>query len=155
MTQKTIEELLDETGSLFYKSFGTSMRPLIREGKDCIYIKKRPPERLNKNDVVLFIRPRKKGRDQYVLHRILKVNPDGTYWIVGDNCTIGETVREKNILGVLDAVMRGNRTVRVSDPGYRLYVSLWGAPYKFRFFVLRHRRHLKRTGKKLLRRLHR
>jgi len=104
MNTKTFEEVLDETGSLLYKNVGVSMLPLIREGRDFIYITKRPNERLKKYDVALFHRPHIKGRGEYVLHRILKVNPDSTYWIVGDNCIGGETVKEENIIGVLSTV---------------------------------------------------
>ena len=43
------------------------------------------------------------------MHRILRVNPDGSYWIVGDNSFSGETVQEEQILGVLSAVMRDGK----------------------------------------------
>jgi len=124
MMTQSFEQVLNESGSLLYKNVGISMLPLIREGQDYIYIKKRPPERLKKNDVVLFSRPHVQGRGRYVLHRIRKVNKDGTYWIVGDNCINGETVKEENILGVLSAVKRNGKTVNMTDSGYRLYVAL-------------------------------
>jgi len=133
MSTKTFEEILNETGSLLYKNVGISMLPLIREGRDFIYITKRPVERLKKNDVVLFRRPGVVGRGEYVLHRVLKVNTDGTYWIVGDNCTMGETVKEENVLGVLSAVKRKNKTVYVTDFEYKLYVSY--VPVR-RFFLI-------------------
>ncbi len=151
---KTFEEVLDETGSLLYKNVGISMLPLIREGRDFIYIKNRPKERLKKYDVALFRRPNVKGRGEYVLHRVLKVNPNGTYWIVGDNCIGGETVREENILGVLSAVRRKGKTVSVTDFGYRLYVYLWCATYPLRFFVLKYYRLPRRIAGKILRKLH-
>jgi len=154
MKTKTFEEVLNETGSLFYKSVGVSMLPLIREGRDFIHITKRPTERLEKYDVVLFKRPNVKGRGEYVLHRILKVNPDGTYWIVGDNCTDGEIVKEEHILGVLSAVRRKGKTVSVKDFGYRLYVRLWCAPFPLRFFVLKYYRLPRHIAGKLLRKLH-
>jgi len=133
MELKTFEEVLDKTGSLLYKNVGVSMLPLIREGRDYIYINKRPTKRLKKNDVVLFRRPNVKGRGEYVLHRVLKVNPDGTYRIVGDNCIGGETVKEENVLGVLSAVKRKNKTVYVTDFGYKLYVAY--VPVR-RFFLV-------------------
>jgi len=154
MNTKTFEEVLNETGSLLYKNVGFSMLPLIREGRDFIYIKKRPEGRLKKYDVALFKRPHIKGRGEYVLHRVLKVNPDGTYWIVGDHCTGGELVKEENILGVLAAVKRKGKTVNVTDFGYRLYVFLWCAPYPLRFFILTYRRLPRRIVGKILRKLH-
>jgi len=133
MKAKTFEEVLNETGSLMYKNVGVSMLPLIREGRDYMYIKKRPADRLKKYDVALFRRPNVKGRGEYVLHRVLRVNNDGTYRIVGDNCNGGETVKEENILGVLSAVKRKNKTVSVTDFGYKLYVAY--VPLR-RFFLI-------------------
>ena len=153
-TTHTFEDVLNENGSLLYPSTGASMLPLIREGRDLIYVQKRPEGRLRLYDAVLFRRPGVTGHGAYVLHRILKVLPDGSYWIVGDNCVSGETVREENILGVLTAVRRGKRTIRVSDLGYRAYVRLWCAPYRVRFFVLNCLRALRRAGGRLLRLLH-
>jgi len=122
MNEKNFEEVLDENGSLFFKSVGCSMCPLFREGKDFICIAKRPEGGLKKYDAVLFRRPEIAGRGRYILHRILKINPDGSYWIVGDNCVTGETIRDENILGVLTAVRRNGRTIKISDLGYKLYV---------------------------------
>lgn len=154
MNTYSFEDVLNESGSLLYHSTGVSMLPLIREGRDLIYIQKRPEERLRLYDVALFRRPGVTGHGAYVLHRVMKVWPDGRYWIVGDNCVSGETVREENILGVLTAVRRGERTIRVTDLRYRIYVRLWCAPYRVRFFVLNCLGALRRAGGRLLRLLH-
>ena len=142
--RSSFEEVLATTGRLVYTNVGVSMLPLIREGRDVMIIERvsRPPRRL---DAVLFVRPDVRGRGAYVLHRILRVCPDGRYWIVGDNCTEGELVERGNIIGVLAAVKRGKRTVRVTDLSYRLYVALWCAPYPLRFAALRLSRFCKRA----------
>ena len=90
-----------------------------------------------KYDVVLFRRPGVVGRGAYVLHRVLKVRPDGTAWIVGDNCVQGELVRPENMLGVLTAIERNGKTVTMDNPWYRAYVHLWCDLYPVRFFALR------------------
>lgn len=154
MSVKTFEEVLNEDGYLLYKSVGVSMLPLICEGRDFIYIKKRPEGRLKKYDVALFRRPGVTGRGKYVLHRVLKVNPDGTYWIVGDNCIAGETVREEDVLGVLSAMQRKGKRIHTSDFGYRLYTYLWCAPYRVRFFILKYRKMPRHLAGAVLRRLH-
>lgn len=135
----TFEQQLEEHGRLVFTNKGVSMMPLLREDRDIMVIERKGAERCKKYDAVLFRRPGMEGRGAYVLHRILRVNPDGSYWIVGDNCVSGETVREEQILGVLTAVVRDGRTVSVTDRGYRLYVRLWCAPYRLRFFILRAR----------------
>ncbi len=127
----TIARQLEETGRVIYTTRGVSMRPLLRAGKDVVVIE-RPKEHCKKYDTVLFLR--KNG--QYVLHRILKVSGD-RYWIVGDNCISGETVRGEQIIGVLTSLKRGGRTIRVPGWRYRLYTHLWCDAYPARFFLLR------------------
>ena len=140
----TFEEELNRSGKLLYTNVGVSMRPLLREGRDVMVIER--AENFRVLDAVLFRRPNVSGRGEYVLHRILKVLPDGRYWIVGDNCTSGENVERKNILGALTGVQRGGKLLRVTDFRYRLYVWLWCAPYHLRFFILRAKGWLKRHG---------
>jgi len=156
-TKKSIEEVLATEGALFFQSVGASMQPLIKEGRDFIYLVKRPAERLKKYDVALYVRPEVTGRGHYVLHRVLRVYPDGTYWIVGDNCTSGETVSEGQIIGVLSAVKRKGKLVKVSACGYKLYVALWAAPYPVRFFFLYLKQgyyRIRHFGGNILRKLH-
>lgn len=128
---RTFSQVLKETGRLIYTTRGVSMRPLLRQGKDVVVIET-PKEHCKKYDTVLFLR--KNG--QYVLHRILKIDGD-QYWIVGDNCLGGEMVSEQQIIGVMTSLKRGGRSVKLTDWRYRLYVRLWCAPYRLRFFVLR------------------
>lgn len=116
---KTFEEELERTGHLVYTNKGVSMMPLLRQGRDVLVIRAQKSG-FQKNDAVLF----KRENGQYVLHRITKCNPDGTNYIVGDNCISGERIREDQLLGVLTQVRRNNRTVASDDLDYRLFVKL-------------------------------
>ena len=133
----TFEELLEKTGVIVYTNKGVSMMPLLRQDRDLMVIERKGSERCKKYDAVLFRRPGSQG--VYVLHRILRVNDDGTYWIVGDNCVTGETVREENVLGILTAVVRDGKNIPVTGRGYRAYVHLWCDCYPLRFGILRAR----------------
>lgn len=139
----TFEEALDQNGYIVYTNVGVSMMPLLRENRDVMMIHKRPTQRLKKLDAVLFVRPGIEGRGHYVLHRILKVLEDG-YWIVGDNCTSGEIVREENVIGILQSVVRDGKEVDFHSLGYWLYLHLWCEPYWLRFFILRCKAFLRR-----------
>lgn len=152
MTEEmTFEQVLERDGCLAFTNKGVSMMPLLREGKDVMLITKKGPERCRKLEAVLFRRDGEKRRDAYVMHRILKVNNDGTYWIVGDNCVSGETVREDQVLGILTGVIRDGKQVSFSSIPYRLYVNTWCRWYRLRFMILRARhaagRALRRIGK--------
>ena len=140
----TFEEELERSDRIVYTNVGVSMLPLLREGRDLMVIERCDPAHLQRYQAVLFTRPGLTGRGAYVLHRILKVLPDGRYWIVGDNCMSGEIVAPGQILGVLTAVCRGKKTIDFSGFGYRLYVALWCAPYPLRFLILRVRRFFRR-----------
>ena len=136
----TFEEELARSGKVVYTNVGISMMPLLREGRDLMVIHKADPAKLRKYDAVLFKRPHMKGRGAYVLHRILRICPDGRFWIVGDNCTSGEMVSGENIIGVLKAVQRGKKNISVNSFGMKLYVFFWCAPYPIRFFLLKVRK---------------
>ena len=88
----SIEEGLKKNGYHASTTSGYSMYPLLRDRRDNIVV--RPCSgRLKKYDVPLY----KRG-NEYVLHRIIKVLPDG-YVICGDNCINKEyNIKDENIL---------------------------------------------------------
>lgn len=149
----SFEEILERDGQLVYTNRGVSMKPLLREGRDLMVVRRRGPERAGRLDVVLFKRFVAPDRVDYVLHRVLRVNDDGSYWIVGDNCLSGEKIPEENVLGILTAVIRdGKRTVPVTNLTYRIYSRLWCAWPPFRVTIVRAYRFIRRVWRRLLKR---
>ena len=117
----SFEEYLNKNGSLTYSNVGTSMLPMLRQGRDIFTVRKKGEERCKRGDVVLYRRP----PDQYVLHRIIKVRPED-YVILGDNCIAKEYgIRDESIIGVLTGFVRDGKEYSVTDPGYRVYSALW------------------------------
>lgn len=117
----SFEEYLDQHGSLTYTNVGTSMLPMLRQGRDIFIVRKKGKERCKKGDVVLYHRP----PDQYVLHRIIEVRPED-YVILGDNCVAKEYgIQDESILGVLTGFVRDGKEHSVDELGYRLYSTLW------------------------------
>lgn len=150
MSEKmSFEELLNRDGHLAFTNKGVSMMPLLREGKDVMMIEKKGTGRCRKLDAVLFRRPEIRGRRAYVMHRILKVHDDGTYWIAGDNCISGETVDESQIIGILTGVIRNGKTISVTDRKYQLYVNTWCRWYHLRFICIKARRVLGKLMRKI------
>lgn len=133
------EEILERDGYLIYKTRGTSMLPLLRQNKDVVVIETVKDKQLVANDVVLFKR-KKTQKDEYVLHRILKVFPEDKYWIVGDNCMTGEYVSKEDILGILTKINRNNHIITDKNVTYRVYMNTWCRFYRVRFFILRVKR---------------
>ena len=82
MTRLSYEEYLRKYHTLTYKNVGVSMLPLLKQGRDSFTVREvKQGESCKLWDVVLY----KRGTDQYVLHRIIKVYED-SYDILGDNC---------------------------------------------------------------------
>ena len=113
------------------------MLPLIREGRDVIVIERRPEGRLRRLDVPLYRRPTD-PEGKYVLHRILRVCNDGTYWLCGDNRRwIEKGVKDEQILGVLRVVVRDGQTVELDKSWrYKLYSHLWCDFFPVRWAVI-------------------
>ena len=144
----TFEELLEKQGCFAYTNMGFSMMPLLRQKRDIIEIRKKESGRCKKYDVVLF----KRG-PKYVLHRILKVLPEG-YIIAGDNCYILEKdIKDKDILGVMTRVNRNGKDITPDNKLYKLYVHLWCDVYPMRFIILRIRSFIRRCLSFLRRRV--
>ena len=131
-TITTFEEVLDRNNYIVYTNVGYSMLPLLRQRKDVIEIRKKEPGRCKKYDVVLY----KRGT-RYILHRILKVLPDG-YIIAGDHNTfIEKDVKDDMILGVMTRVIRDGREVTPDNIWYKLYVHLWCDFYPVRMLLIK------------------
>ena len=126
----SFEELLEKQGKFVWRTSGRSMRPLIRQGKDLVVIRK-PQGRLKKYDVALY----RRQTGNYVLHRVVRVLPDG-YIIRGDNCFCDETdITDAQIVGVLTQFQRRGKQISTDAPGYRLYARLWVFSYPLRVFL--------------------
>lgn len=125
--QFDFEEYLEKYGSLTYKNKGFSMMPLLRQDRDLFTIEKKGEERCKKYDVVLYKDPRGK----YILHRIIKVEPDG-YVIRGDNNYFTEFKTDGEILGVMTSFSRDGKEHSVEDTGYRLYSAFRCGSYPLR-----------------------
>ena len=123
------------------------MLPLLRQGRDLFTVRhKKPGERCGKYDVVLYHR----GSD-YVLHRIIKVLPDGHYVILGDNCIAKEYgTTDDDIIGIMTGFYRDRKEHSVDEFGYKLYSRLHVFFAPVRIFRRRAVGFLKRRIKKLL-----
>lgn len=136
----SFEEMLSERGYIVYTCKGTSMMPLLRQNRDIVEIRPKGDDRCEKYDVVLY----KRG-NKYVLHRILRVLPDG-YVIAGDNNIFLEyDIKDEQILGKMVRLIRDGKEISMTDKKYHLYVHLWCDVYPIRLFLLRVKRKIWRV----------
>lgn len=127
---KNAEELLKTQDEVMTRTRGISMRPLLRQGRDIVVIK-RPQFPLKVGDAPLY---RVKNKKELVLHRILKVQKDGVYIIRGDNLYVKEYVKESQIVGVMKAFYRDGKYCDCEKSRkYKLYIFLNRASYPLRY----------------------
>ncbi len=114
MEKKNIEAVLDECGIYSFFPKGTSMLPLIRQGRDSVIVEKKNG-RLKKYDVALY----KRDDGTYVLHRVVRVKRD-TYTMCGDHQFVYEHgVREDQVLGAMTELYRDGESFDLNSKEYK------------------------------------
>lgn len=110
------------TGEKLISPFkGTSMMPLLKQGRDVFIVEGKGAGRCQKGDVVLYRRP----PASYVLHRVVAVR-ETDYVILGDNCVRREYgITDGDILGVMTGYIRKGREHSITERPYRAYSFLW------------------------------
>ena len=130
-----ILEVIESGGEFRLFPRGTSMLPLIRQGKDSVVLVK-PCDKLKKRDIIFY----RRDDGQFVLHRIVGVAKDGSYILCGDNQTFLERdIRRDNVLASVCAVYRDDKRLEAKSLRMRAYSSFWCVmPFrKFVFFAKR------------------
>lgn len=116
-----IIEKLDSGGTVTFTPNGTSMLPMLRDGKDVVVLKK-PNGRLHLYDVPLY----RRESGQYVLHRVIDFGNDGSYVMCGDNqFTKEKGIKDGQIIAVVVGFYRKGKPYMATDFRYRIYISLW------------------------------
>ena len=112
---KDIEKVLSEEGMYVSCVVGRSMEPMLHERRDTVAVVP-VTERLKKYDIALY-----RVGEKYVLHRVVKVLPD-SYIFCGDNCVeLERGITDKDILGKLVEVYRGEEKMKLEGFGYKFY----------------------------------
>ena len=117
-----LKEILDSGSSFRLPVTGTSMYPTILGGRDTVKLVK-PKQPLKKYDLPLY---RREKSGQFVLHRIVRVEKDGSYTCCGDHqWELERGVRPEQIIGVASELCRKGRTFSADKPRYRCWVRFW------------------------------
>ena len=116
-----IEQCLQELGYAVVPVRGTSMWPLLKEGKTRVQVEVKEGKQVRKGDIVLY--RRKDGT--LVLHRIIKVDYD-TFLVCGDHqWKQMEQVQEEQILAVAQGFFKNGNYIDEKTWWYRLYKRFW------------------------------
>lgn len=117
-----IERSINELGYSVAPITGTSMLPLLKEGRDRVELEPCSQERLKKGDVVLY----KKNDGTLVLHRIIKTENGEFFTVLGDHqFKNAERVNKNQIIAVACGFFIKGRYVTEKTRRYRLYKKIW------------------------------
>ena len=143
MIDVSIETAIKENGFIFTEFKGTSMNPLLKEGRDKVYIEK-PTKRLKKGDIALY----KRKNGSYILHRVFKVL-ESSYVFLGDNQFILEYgLKDEDVLGVCKGFYKGEKYIDFSKKfSYKLYKAFWCSSIGLRKFLNLFRRAFRKLKK--------
>ena len=124
-----ILKCLQDLGFAVVPTKGTSMWPLLKEGKSLVQVVAVDGRPLNKGDVILY--RRKDGT--CVLHRIMKVREKDTYLVCGDHqWKLDETVERHRIIAIARGFYKNGRYIDEKIWWYRLYKRCWNGNLKAR-----------------------
>lgn len=120
-----IFEVLDSGGEFTIFPRGTSMLPLIREGKDSVTLAR---GEVRRGDIAFY----RRTDGAFILHRVIKCE-NGTFTMCGDNQLQPEAgIKAEQISARVVYLTRAGRKITPRNFGYRLYLLLWRS-----FFIRR------------------
>ena len=121
----TIREVLDSGGEFTLFPRGTSMLPLIVQGRDSLTLEKRS---VLPGDIAFYQR----NDGSFVLHRVIAFS-GGSFTMCGDNQLTPEPgIAPAQVIAAVKYLTRRGKRLDSRSPGYRLYRFLWRS-----FFIRR------------------
>lgn len=100
---------------------GSSMWPTLSGGRDRVTLAK-PPAQWHKNDLPLY----RRANGQLVLHRIVRVNADGTLDCCGDHQReVERGLLPEQMVAIVVGVERKGKTFPANHRRYLRWVRLW------------------------------
>lgn len=131
--------LLSEGRPVTLRAKGDSMYPFIVGGRDSVVL--HPVAQVRAGDIVLACLP----SGSYVLHRVHRMEPDGTVVLMGDgNVGRVERCHTTDICGTVHTILRNGRHVECHSSAERCKVRLWLLLLPLRRYILAVRRRWKR-----------
>lgn len=117
-----IEEIIEGGGEFRLYPRGRSMRPMIVEGRDSVVLTKREKKDVRKHDMLFY----RRTNGQFVLHRLMRIEKDGTYTMCGDaQVALEKGITYEQVIGYVERTYRKGKCVTADSLRYRCYVRIW------------------------------
>lgn len=139
-----IEEVLSNGGEFRIYPRGVSMLPLIVQGRDSVVLKRNSEIPAKKNDIAFY----RRRNGQFVLHRVMKIERDGTYTMCGDHqLSLERGIESSQIIAYVSELYRKDKKVKLHSLRYSVYLLFWNR-LLFRRLILGLVRRLPKRKKK-------
>jgi len=139
-----IRERLDAGESVRFSPHGTSMLPMLKDGRDQVILSPLT-DKLKKYDLPLYQRE----NGQYVLHRIVRAKDD-YYTCMGDNQFVPEKgLRHDQMIAVVTSFVYRGKEYSTECLGYKAYCCFWYAVRPLRHLFMRVRRCLAKIKRRI------
>ena len=116
-----VEDLLAEGKQVTILVRGNSMRPLLRDGRDKVVLRKANDEDIKKGAVMLF-----RYRGSHVMHRVTKIEGDVVVFEGDGNYKLQEVATRKDIVAIVEAIVRpSGRRIECSSRRWRFLSFMW------------------------------
>ena len=117
-----IEEILSSGGEFKFVPKGISMRPTIIGNKDAVVLESFDKRIVKEYDLLFY----RRNNGDLVLHRLMRIEDDGSYTMCGDNQLVLEKgIKPEQVIGCVRRICKKRRTVLLTSKGSRIYTALW------------------------------
>ena len=116
---------------------GSSMTPFLDPG-DTVFLDL-PDRPIVTGDILLFQRP----GQQYILHRVVKVFPDGSLELLGDAQMLSERILPEQVRAIVTGARHGDKLLDEHSLRWRFFRGSWQHIRRSRPFINRLRSFLK------------
>lgn len=121
MKQINVKKCIEELGYVIVPIQGTSMWPLLVQGKSQVQLIQKNIDEIKVGDVILY----QNDEGSLILHRLMK-RVDDDLWMLGDHqWKLNEKICCKQILAVAQGFFRNGSYVDEKTWWYRFYKFLW------------------------------
>ena len=128
-----LRELTEQGKEVSLRITGNSMVPFLHDERDDIFFRK-PDRTLRRGDMVFYQR----ANGQYVMHRIRRVCPDGTFDLIGDGQQMTEHgIRREQIFGLITRVRRRGKLLTDGDFCWEFFRVVWLSLIPMRKFLMK------------------
>lgn len=135
-----IQEILDKGTSARITVTGMSMYPFLRENIDSVELSSAKCLDIRRGDIVMVLR----DSNQYVMHRVIKVEKD-CFYIVGDaQQSIEGPLNYNQIIAKITAVWRKDKKIDCFNAWWNFLSNFWMILLPFRGVIIKSYRILRR-----------